>query len=134
MLRVSFQGRNAHRKEFWTSFYPGRGVLLSGLEMDSLIPCPAAGIAGKGAVDWKGKCGATQSSGFKQVEKAKFSFKTCYKIRELWNKAKKGGYSNNKIPIPSNPMEFQCTRFLPQGQGTGSAAGGDLVSLGPKCF
>lgn len=78
--------------------------------MDRFTPHPAAGIAGKGAEGWKGKMsscsgthgGATQPSGFKQVERAKFSFMTCCKPRELWNKAKKGVYSNKKIPIPSS--------------------------------
>lgn len=76
--------------------------------MDWFTPCPAAGIAGKDAEDWKGKmspcsgtqCGATQSSGFKQVERAKFSFMTCCKPRELWNKAKRGVIPTTKFQFP----------------------------------
>lgn len=135
MLRVSFQGRNTHRDELWTSFIQGGECCWQGMERDWFIPCPAAGIAGKGAEDWKDKVsscsgtwgGATLSSGFKQVERAKFSFMTCCKPRIR----QKGGLfqeqNSNSLKLP---WEFQCMRSLPQGQGTGAVTGGDF---GPKC-
>lgn len=135
MLRVSFQGRNTHRDELWMSFIQGGECCWQGMERDWFILCPAARIAGKGAEDWKDKVsscsgtwgGATLSSGFKQVERAKFSFMTCCKPRIR----QKGGLfqeqNSNSLELP---WEFQCTRSLPQGQGTGAVTGGDF---GPKC-
>lgn len=135
---MSFQGRNTHREDLWMSFIQGEECCCQGVEMDWFILCPAAGIAGKAAVDWNDKMsscsGATQFSGLKQVERAKFSFVTCCKRRELWNEAKRRVIPIAKFQFPQAFMGISVHKVPPSGRGTGGVTGGDLVSWGPKCF